>query len=246
MWCFDFLLNTLHRFNGYQNFMNGDIPNEFYAIVVLGSGSIELSGNYFGSEDDFNRIIQPLLEAVNVKDGDSQDVSQNADFITAYTKTSGDLSSTHVPPDSFYSKSLMTNEPLSMDEIYSFFGYLNYDATNAQNDGYSWYIIVDPYNGAVHDMSTDARSFPHRNALLDFQFFAYSGADENRLFELVDGMVTSITTSPEAAYPNYVDARLTNWQDLYYGSNYGRLQQIKGQVDPGNTFSFPQSGKCGL
>ena len=223
--------------------MNGDISNDFYAIVTLGADSIELSGNYFGSQDDFNSIVQPLLETVGVRDGDNQDVSQDANFIKAYTKTSGDLSSTHVAPDSFYSKSLMTNEPLSMDEIYSFFGYLKYDATNAQNDGYSWYIIVDPYNGAVHDVSTDVRSFPHRNALLDFQFFAFSGADEQTLFGLVDGMVDSITTSPEAAYPNYVDARLNNWQGLYYGSNYARLQQIKGVVDPANTFRFPQSGE---
>ena len=221
--------------------MNGDVPNDLYAIVTLGSDSFELAGNYFGSQEEFNAIVQPLLEAVGVRDTDQQDVSEDADFITALTKTTGDLSSTHVEPASFYSKSLMTNEPLNMDEVYSFFGYLKYDATNAQNNGYSWYIIVDPYNGAIHDISTDTRSFAHRNVLLDFQFFAFSGDDEKQLFDLVDGMVTSITTSPEAAYPNYVDARLQNWQNLYYGNNYNRLQRIKGQVDPNTTFRFPQS-----
>lgn len=68
------------------------------------------------------------------------------------------------------------------------------------------------------------------------------GSDEGILFELVDGMVDSITLSPKAAYPNYVDPRLTNWQDIYYGDNYDRLKRIKGDVDPENTFRFPQSG----
>ncbi|TIB94890.1 Adaptor protein complex AP-2 alpha subunit [Wallemia mellicola] len=235
------LEESAQAFNGYQNFMNGDVPNDLYAIVTLGSDSFELAGNYFGSQEEFKAIVEPLLKAVGVRDTDQQDVSEDADFITALTKTTGDLSSTHVEPASFYSKSLMTNEPLNMDDVYSFFGYLKYDATNAQNNGYSWYIIVDPYNGAIHDISTDTRSFAHRNVLLDFQFFAFSGDDEKQLFDLVDGMVTSITTSPEAAYPNYVDARLQNWQNLYYGENYNRLQRIKEQVDPNNTFRFPQS-----
>lgn len=44
-----------------------------------------------------------------------------------------------------------------------------------------------------------------------------------------------------SAYPNYADGRLKNWQHLYFGTHYQRLQILKRQYDPENTFSFPQS-----
>ena len=44
-----------------------------------------------------------------------------------------------------------------------------------------------------------------------------------------------------SAYPNYADGRLKNWQQLYFGTHYHRLQSLKRQFDPKNTFSFPQS-----
>ena len=42
-------------------------------------------------------------------------------------------------------------------------------------------------------------------------------------------------------FPSYVDAELVQWQALYYGPHYPRLQKIKRAVDPCNLFRFPQS-----
>ena len=77
--------------------------------------------------------------------------------------------------------------------------------------------------------------------MLTFQFFGYVGESQQTLFDYVDGMVNSITDHPTDAYVNYVDPRLNDWQHLYYGNNYERLQQIKSQVDPSNVFKFDQS-----
>ncbi|TIC05423.1 hypothetical protein E3Q14_04485 [Wallemia mellicola] len=35
------LEESAQAFNGYQNFMNGDVPNDLYAIVTLGSDSLQ-------------------------------------------------------------------------------------------------------------------------------------------------------------------------------------------------------------
>ena len=40
----------------------------------------------------------------------------------------------------------------------------------------------------------------------------------------------------KAAYLNYIDGTVSNWQEAYYGRNYPRLQNVKTQWDPENFF----------
>jgi hypothetical protein len=48
-----------------------------------------------------------------------------------------------------------------------------------------------------------------------------------------------------AAYVNYCDVDLTDWQRAYWGQNLGRLKQIKAAFDPGNVFRHAQSVPVG-
>ena len=47
----------------------------------------------------------------------------------------------------------------------------------------------------------------------------------------------------KAAYINYIDGTVPNWQEAYYGYNYPRLQKVKTQWDPENFFWNLQSIK---
>ncbi|OTA94372.1 hypothetical protein M434DRAFT_10764 [Hypoxylon sp. CO27-5] len=45
----------------------------------------------------------------------------------------------------------------------------------------------------------------------------------------------------KAAYLNYIDGGVDNWQEAYYGRNYHRLQKVKTEWDPENFFRNLQS-----
>lgn len=45
----------------------------------------------------------------------------------------------------------------------------------------------------------------------------------------------------KAAYLNYIDGTVLDWQEAYYGDNYPRLQRVKTVWDPANFFWNMQS-----
>jgi len=47
-----------------------------------------------------------------------------------------------------------------------------------------------------------------------------------------------------SAYLNYVDNRLENYEQLYYGDNLPRLRELKAQLDPNDVFSAPSTVKA--
>lgn len=87
-------------------------------------------------------------------------------------------------------------------------------------------------------------SFPHRSFpfFSELQTYWDNPEREKKLlekFSLVQDIFNS--NGIKAQYRNYPDIQFSNWPELYYGSNYARLQEIKTKYDPNNLFRYEQS-----
>jgi FAD/FMN-containing dehydrogenase len=108
-------------------------------------------------------------------------------------------------------------------------------------------IGLDAYGGAINRVAANATAFAHRNALFSAQYNAgWNVSDSSAVVAAnrswLNGAWQGMRSyASGAAYQNYVDPDLTNWQQAYYGANLTRLQQVKATYDPHNLFHFAQS-----
>jgi hypothetical protein len=108
----------------------------------------------------------------------------------------------------------------------------------------SVYVICDSYGGAIASTAPDATAFAHRGALYCIQYgSSWTNASDtpqrlSNMYELYAAMRPHVSG---AAYVNYCDLDLTDWQDAYWGANLPRLKKIKSTFDPTNVFTHAQS-----
>lgn len=105
-------------------------------------------------------------------------------------------------------------------------------------------IELDLFGGAVSDIAPNATAFPHREALMMLQYMAYwdtNGEEPVALAWIREAFSSIDPQMGGGSYRNYSDRNLINWPSRYFGQNYPRLQAIKAQFDPRNSFRYPQS-----
>jgi hypothetical protein len=101
-------------------------------------------------------------------------------------------------------------------------------------------LLIDSYGGALNRVAPAATAFVHRNVLSSIQYFAAGDATSARAW--VNSSRASLEPAVTgAAYVNYIDPALANWQQAYYGTNLARLRTVKRKYDTKNLFHFPQS-----
>jgi hypothetical protein len=99
-------------------------------------------------------------------------------------------------------------------------------------------LLIDAYGGALNRVKPSATAFVHRSDLASIQYYAAGSGARG----WVDSSRAALKPAVSgAAYVNYIDPHLANWQQAYYGANLPRLRAVKKKYDPHNLFHFAQS-----
>ncbi|MEP7237554.1 MAG: FAD-binding oxidoreductase [Ferruginibacter sp.] len=89
-------------------------------------------------------------------------------------------------------------------------------------------------------------SFPHRafTYFSELQTYWDLPKQEVKLLERFQQVQTLfIDNGIKTQYRNYPDIQFKNWEEMYYGVNYSRLQEVKKKYDPDNLIRHEQSIK---
>jgi FAD/FMN-containing dehydrogenase len=107
------------------------------------------------------------------------------------------------------------------------------------------YVVCDAYGGAIATPAADATAFAHRKGTLFSMQYAASWTNAKdtpqRLADIRDIYAAMRPYVSGAAYVNYCDLDLADYQTAYWGANLARLKKIKAAFDPDNVFRHAQS-----
>ncbi|KAJ7319269.1 hypothetical protein DFH08DRAFT_390041 [Mycena albidolilacea] len=211
-------------------------------VIVFELGMI-ISGTYFGTRDEYNALN---FEGKLTQNATAVSVSVLDDWLglvgnwaeTEALKIVGGISGP------FYSKSLTfkatTLIPMSgIQELFSYFD-------TADKGTLIWFAIFDVEGGAVNDVAQNATAYAHRDAQFYMQTYAVdigslSAATSAFVTNMSDIVMGSMPGVQFGAYAGYVDPKLTDGPQEYWGTNLPRLQSIKAAIDPNDLFHNPQS-----
>lgn len=202
----------------------------------------------------FQNVVQPFLSKMPA---DPSTNNVNGNWIDVVKKNANgqplDTSTEANTRDTFYAKSLMT--PALNDAAGKAF--INYLANEGYSSDTAWFIQQELYGGSnskINSVASDATAFAHRSAMNTFQFYAssssYAPPYPEDGFQFLDSMVNTITSNQDLgpnppAYINYIDDRLDNALQAYYGDNAERLTSLKKEFDPQNLFGTNIFGTYG-
>ncbi|KAJ6469253.1 glucooligosaccharide oxidase [Mycena sanguinolenta] len=242
----------------FQTFAASDIPPEFGAELVFTAGdkkglvNFGLTGAFYGDAKLFNSTLAPYLKTLPKTPSNATITPGSYINSVAVLAAPMGLNTSSAPdsPNTFYTKSLMTpsGAPMSQAAITAFVTYMANQGFTSDTD---WFVEVELYGGtnsAINTVPLDSTAFAKRDTLFTIQFYASSSNSYPPYpkdgFSFLDGMVASIVNNSPSnwnygAYLNYIDDRLTNAANLYYGSHYQRLKSLKAALDPKDTFRFP-------
>jgi len=177
-----------------------------FSLGPNGSGGIfvQLIGNYFGSQADFTTLVNDLVQSLGASiDSTTAQYTDWTQLLVANNNGVALVGTGPEAPDTFFAKSLTTNELLNNASLLSWGNYLMQTATRTD---IGWFAQADLYGGAISSFDVNSASYAHRAAFLVFQFYGTSGTNAfpSDGIDVINNMLSSITTNPEGACTYYL------------------------------------------
>ncbi|GCE23928.1 FAD-binding oxidoreductase [Dictyobacter kobayashii] len=248
--------------NAWQNWAP-QAPDELWSNCLLlnttdknGDPLVRVNGVYVGGVDALNQQLQNLINKLGI--APTTRYASSAGLLDTMLYEAGCSNKTldqcrlpsqnpqgQIQRDTFAAKSDYIAKPLPIQGINALVNAITqYQKSSTPGTGG---IGMDAHGGAINRVAPDATAFAHRNMLFSIQYnanwdvgSAASVIAQNRTW-LNNTWQAMRSYASGAAYQNYIDPSLSNWQQAYYGANLARLQQVKATYDPKNLFNFKQS-----
>lgn len=196
--------------------------------------TVNLLGQLVGREAELTSLLASLYAVASPTASTIREMS--------YWDGQGFLSEEGVPEYS-HERSRFATTAISGDGIATIFR--NLRAWPGTSVAATWkYFLM---GGVLNDKRATDMAFVHRGATMITSIeLEWNPGDDGTLlqknFRWLDAFHDEMATYTSASsYQNFIDRRQTNYLDAYYGSNIGRLMQVKRQVDPNNVFTYPQA-----
>ncbi|MFD9906496.1 FAD-binding oxidoreductase [Streptomyces sp. NPDC059063] len=202
-----------------------------------GATGVWVLGQRLGPEGVLSRLLGPLLE-----------LRPDKSFIEerGFWAAQDYLMETPGAKDCYASKSLVPDRPPTPDTVAHIAEW-----TRTWRPGptrATGYVTLFAMGATVAAPRPDETAYPHRAAafVIDIGTHWRPGTTPDQVRSLLERTRTvhralSRRLGTDAAYVNFPDPDLRDWQHAYYGANYARLTEVKQRYDPTGLFRYAQS-----
>lgn len=216
-------------------------PDQFAARIGASRagddpGVVSIIGQHLGPAAELRELLAPALDVARPARADIADRGYWGAKDYMYHETSG---------EPFAVRTRCTPKPLSDSGIQAIVDAVERWPGSTNPDGAG--VALFAWGGAINRVPVADSAFPHRDTLflvsMDTSWLPSDPAHTVwSNLEWLDGLHEEMGNyATEAAYVNFTDPALTDWQSAYYGPNYPRLAQIKKRYDPDGFFQPPQA-----
>lgn len=218
---------------------NPDLDRKFACDIIHSPVGMIILGTFFGTRDEFEKIdFSPLWPNFE------REVNVFLDYVgyTLHKAQDAGLNLVAKVPAHFYAKTIAVDDFMSNATIDKFVD----QVYKADHGGAIWAVLTDMEGGAINDPAVGDTAFAQRNAKFYVQAYTFGvtgvPAGAKRWANDLIGLVQSeMPEHAKGTYPGYIDPYMPDATKFYYGDNLPKLQQLKAQFDPKNTFWNPQS-----
>ncbi|MEU4796738.1 FAD-binding oxidoreductase [Streptomyces sp. NPDC023327] len=229
--------------NAVQEILADDHGNDFDVRIGFKNsgngtgGRIALLGQRLGDEEALRRALKPVL-CLNP----DEDLIEQRGFWSAQDY----LMEKPGTPAATASKSLVPSRRMEQPAVEAVMEWIrDWQPGQAGNAGY---VTLFAMGGSSAGPAPNETAYPHRDATFVIDIGSHWSPRTPR--ETVDHLLAQLRTMhrtlrrelcTDAAYVNFPDPDLHNWQHAYYSHNYERLVQVKHDWDPDGLFRYEQA-----